>query len=245
MGTDDLPRIDLTGVRSSDTAWQMVVSALDQVGINWICYLLCSGYEDTLANGIENSVVYRTNYPKEFLAGFEPDASFLSNDVAMLSAISGKGILKWHDPALLEQATPEQIRQHQMACQAGLKVGVTISASCYSSDAGGTALYSRHLDGAGFDQMWARNECEILTILAALNEAMKKTFIPETLRLSRRELDVLSWLAAGLRPDEIADQLNIGYRTVDKYISSAKVKLKARTRDHAVCRAINFGLLAV
>jgi DNA-binding CsgD family transcriptional regulator len=53
----------------------------------------------------------------------------------------------------------------------------------------------------------------------------------------------LAWLAAGLRPDEIADRLVIGYRRVDKYVVIAKEKLRARTRDHAVARAVILGLI--
>ena len=42
------------------------------------------------------------------------------------------------------------------------------------------------------------------------------------------------WLSAGMTPSQIADHLKISASTIDKYVVSAKKKLNARTRDHAV-----------
>ena len=61
--------------------------------------------------------------------------------------------------------------------------------------------------------------------------------------LSPRERDVLTWLAAGLRPDQIAEKLGVSAGTIDKYIVNSKDKLSARTRDHAVARALMLGLI--
>lgn len=62
--------------------------------------------------------------------------------------------------------------------------------------------------------------------------------LPRVIGLAPREKETLELLVAGLRPDKIADQMGIGYRTVDKYINSAKRKLHARTRDQAVANAL-------
>ena len=61
--------------------------------------------------------------------------------------------------------------------------------------------------------------------------------------LAPRERDCLKLLAVGLRPEEIANRLGIGFRSVDKYINSARRKLKATTRDQVVVRALMLKLI--
>jgi LuxR family quorum sensing-dependent transcriptional regulator len=61
--------------------------------------------------------------------------------------------------------------------------------------------------------------------------------------LSRRELDILQWVAAGKRSDEIAEALDIAYSTVETYIQRACVKLDAVSRTHAVAEAIRAHLI--
>ena len=52
--------------------------------------------------------------------------------------------------------------------------------------------------------------------------------------LSKREHDVLSYIADGLVEKEIALKLGIGQGTVHSYITSMKNKMNALTRAHAV-----------
>lgn len=61
--------------------------------------------------------------------------------------------------------------------------------------------------------------------------------------LSRREREVLQFLAAGLRPDAIADRLRIARVTVDLHISRARRKLHARTPAEAIATAMRSGLV--
>ena len=61
--------------------------------------------------------------------------------------------------------------------------------------------------------------------------------------LTRRELDVLSLLAEGLRNAEIADRLVVSRRTVDHHVSAILRKLNARTRVEAVAAAGRLELL--
>ncbi|AOZ71013.1 hypothetical protein LPB142_10475 [Rhodobacter xanthinilyticus] len=56
--------------------------------------------------------------------------------------------------------------------------------------------------------------------------------------LTPRELDCLSYLAAGLRPAEICFRLGISEKTFEKHIARAKDRLRARTRDQAVAKAL-------
>lgn len=61
---------------------------------------------------------------------------------------------------------------------------------------------------------------------------------PMEAKLSPREVEVLKWLSGGLRNDRIAEKLGISLATVNFHVVSAKQKLGAQTREHAVATAI-------
>lgn len=64
-----------------------------------------------------------------------------------------------------------------------------------------------------------------------------------TVRLSPRELDVLSCAALGSTNSEIAAQLGLRESTIKAYLGAAMSKLDASTRHAAVARARRLGLL--
>ena len=59
--------------------------------------------------------------------------------------------------------------------------------------------------------------------------------------LSGREREVLLWLCAGYRVSMIADKLGISESAVNLYLKNARAKLRAKTREQAVARAIFSG----
>jgi LuxR family transcriptional regulator, maltose regulon positive regulatory protein len=60
--------------------------------------------------------------------------------------------------------------------------------------------------------------------------------------LTRRELEILAFVAAGKPNREIADQLVVTLDTVKKHVSNIFGKLGAANRTEAVARAREFGL---
>lgn len=61
--------------------------------------------------------------------------------------------------------------------------------------------------------------------------------------LSVRETECLKWLAGGLRTKEIAERMAIQPITVELHLRNARTKLGARTREHALARALATGVL--
>jgi DNA-binding CsgD family transcriptional regulator len=61
--------------------------------------------------------------------------------------------------------------------------------------------------------------------------------------LTKRETEVLHWVAKGKTGWEISNILHVAERTVTYHIENAKAKLGAATRGHAVARAISLELI--
>lgn len=61
--------------------------------------------------------------------------------------------------------------------------------------------------------------------------------------LSDRELEVLTLISEGLVKKEIADQLKIGYTTVDTHVGHIYEKLGVRNAPAAVAKAFKLGLI--
>ncbi len=86
-----------------------------------------------------------------------------------------------------------------------------------------------------------RHEAQILHLLAL--DVIETVFNFPSDSLSGDELDVLKMLASGLIPSVIAKQTGNCSRTVDALISSITTKLKSRTIEQAVARAVSTGFL--
>jgi DNA-binding NarL/FixJ family response regulator len=61
--------------------------------------------------------------------------------------------------------------------------------------------------------------------------------------LTRREIEILRLIAAGLKNHEIADQLFISLHNVKRHISNLYIKMNVRNRTEALKMASESGLL--
>ena len=74
---------------------------------------------------------------------------------------------------------------------------------------------------------------------ARLEQLRARGVPPRLSRLTPRERECLSWVAAGKTDWEIAQILNIAEQTVHEYVQNALIKLNATTRAQAVAIAIH------
>jgi DNA-binding CsgD family transcriptional regulator len=88
---------------------------------------------------------------------------------------------------------------------------------------------------------------ELQSIAAHLHDHVMRT---DTLtrslhrpRLSKREVEVLQWVAAGKSQQDVGDILSISNRTVEVHLRSIRHKLLALTTAQAVGRAVGLGLI--
>lgn len=95
----------------------------------------------------------------------------------------------------------------------------------------------------------ARSAIEIMGIYShhALQRALMEQKRHEATRapLTRREREIMQWVAAGKTDDEIGRILAISTATVHEHIESSKRKLDAFRRTYAVVQAIRFGEISI
>ncbi|MBX4958971.1 helix-turn-helix transcriptional regulator [Rhizobium lentis] len=71
-----------------------------------------------------------------------------------------------------------------------------------------------------------------------------ETMLPTETPLTRREMEILHYLAEGMTSMEISRMLKISNHTVDWYMNSLQAKLKAKNRQQAVALAFRHGLIS-
>ncbi|WP_298846251.1 LuxR C-terminal-related transcriptional regulator [uncultured Ruegeria sp.] len=70
------------------------------------------------------------------------------------------------------------------------------------------------------------------------------SLVDRELELTPRETEVLTLLAEGFRNERIADTLNLSEVTIRAHLQSARQKLQAPTRESALVRAMQLGLIS-
>ena len=72
---------------------------------------------------------------------------------------------------------------------------------------------------------------------------MQRSDASELEAFTLREIECLTWAAAGKSDAEIAVILELSAKTVDTHIEGAKRRMNASSRSHAVASAIRLGLI--
>jgi LuxR family transcriptional regulator, quorum-sensing system regulator SdiA len=94
------------------------------------------------------------------------------------------------------------------------------------------SLFSAFADRAFWRLMDITNKSGELELLANVDT-----------QLTKRELEVLNYLADGLTSNEMGQILEISSHTVDWYMNGIQDKLKAKNRQHVVATALRMGLI--
>jgi DNA-binding CsgD family transcriptional regulator len=62
--------------------------------------------------------------------------------------------------------------------------------------------------------------------------------------ITKREIEALEWAGEGKKPMEIASLMRISLEAVKAHLDSARYKLRALNRPHAVAKALRAGLIS-
>ena len=224
--------------------WTLITEALARHGVTSILYGAVAFRSEIATRKLMKSLFVKSNHPREFFEEFGTDA-LLDDDWTAEFCLKETEILRWHEQGQWEAASKEQIKRAEIERDLGLLVGVSIPACRFDTgQVGGIGLSMRDVPLNEFERHWAEHGGDIQLLCSLLDMGMRRGHIASVIDLSDRERECLTWLAAGMRPEQIANRLGIAKKTVDKYLVKARLKLKSNTPEHAVAKAMLFNLIS-
>ncbi|MFD2173428.1 helix-turn-helix transcriptional regulator [Rhodobacter lacus] len=202
---------------------------------------------DLLQLSYTDGVHYRHNYCREWEDAVGAE-SLIDNDYSVEAMDRGARMVEWMPSSdygsFLESLTPKQRHQFEIESDLGMTYGASLLLDGHRLGFSGIGIwFETQPSPEAFQREWARFGSELTAASNLLDAAVRGARPNLLVRLSPREIDCLSWLAQGLRPSEICWRLGISEKTFEKHIASAKGKLKARTRDQALAKAVLLHLL--
>ena len=236
---------DIANVETDQAFWDICEQALRDIGITGFGFGLVPYASDAEINGFSKAGFFKHTYPDEWSSVFA-QTSTLDQDITIELIIGGTSIALWNDSTLLEHASSEQINSDSVEKDLGMEFGVSLALARNGAGSAisGIGLWAGDVKSDDdFSCYWQEYRTQIQQIIHILVEGLRKSHAGLLVALTRRERDCLTYLAVGLRPVDICWKLKISEKTLEKYIKSAKDKLNARTRDHAVAKALVLNLI--
>jgi len=242
---DFLTRLNQT--RSANETWDETVSFMQSLGFERIMY----GYSGPHHAGEDLDVRTLSNYGDSYQERYLRERYYLHDPVvqhcvsSLTPRLIGVNALPyWPDRGLNLNAIQYRITREAAEC--GMKVGLAFPLrSAGPNPLAGISL-SNAMPFVEFEKFIA--ERKVTAHLAAVyaHTHIQMQFSSDAaagISLSPRELECLLWTAQGLSSKAVARRLNVSFKTVEFHIGNAMSKLQAKTRSHAVARAIAFGFL--
>jgi DNA-binding CsgD family transcriptional regulator len=172
---------------------------------------------------------------------------FVDNDVVINAMEMGAESFDWFPPSfrdVMRAMLPAQRRQIEAELDMGMMYGMSLSLGWADQQFSSMGMwFADQSSRKAFEKDWQHFGASLHMAAGVFDTYMRKTAPNTLIGLSPREVDCLAYLVCGLRPAQISDRMGISEKTFEKHIGSAKIKLRARTRDQAVAKAIVAGVL--
>lgn len=198
----------------------------------WLCYV------QMFYSSLEKPLMYLQNrFPEDWKVTYETKRYHLV-DPSWNHCRHSTVPFFWSD---LDNLTPDQQLMVDDARKHGLCSGVLIPFH-------GRAGYSLFWIMSSNDISISRDNLEnakrfAYEILPYMYEAVCRVVFGNKSILSKREKEVLYWIAEGLTTDQVSDKLFISSVTVEHHVKNACAKLDAKNRTQCVRIALNLGLI--
>lgn len=189
-----------------------------------------------------------TNYPSQFYDHYFREG-YQAIDPIISTLTNTPDVIAWDELFGSITLTEKQSRLTRDASHYGLTGGISFS---INAEPGESAVMSIVPDIAVSNDHFKASIPHIQIIAHAFHNKAKKLLIDRMLTaesshrkslLSQRESDVLHWIARGKTAWEIAHILAISQKSVEFYTNTAKNKLFATNRTHAVVKSLMMGLI--
>lgn len=156
---------------------------------------------------------------------------------------------RWRDTVIAFRSDPHRSRMERMMGEAmryGLEDGYIFPVHGRSGLLGNMSVGGRVVDLSPvemtlFDAVAKRVFWRFMEVTKKAEEFESAQSVDT--KMTRREMEVLNYLADGLTSNEISKVLNISNHTVDWYMNGIQDKLDAKNRQHVVALAFRHGLI--
>lgn len=231
----------LSSVETPDALMDIFEETTSDLGFS------CFAYHMVKVLGIGDLLpLVKTTYPDQWVNRYF-DQNYMGVDPVLKSSFDRALPYSWDEVVSTDDLSREQKSFFMEADDFKLRNGLSIPIQGYNGE---FALMSVVADGTECEAKKTieqhRHTLHLLTMY--LHNHASSMLVGEALKsykplLTRREKEVLRWVASGKTTWEISEILSIGETTTLTHIENAKRKLDVPSRTQAVVKAICLGLI--
>ncbi len=231
--------------RTLEELFAHLESFADKLEFFQLAYTLLPSFYQPGAN--RHPPINHTTYDGSWMEHYT-DNRYDLEDSALKHCQSGSDApYVWPHFCDFDQLSPKERRVFLEAWEVGIRHGFTLP---MRSSGDGIGILSLSFDGSEreFENFYASRRKAAETFAYSFNEAVNSHFAkhfgkPHLPRLTHREKETIRWLAAGCTYGKTAEKMKVCVGTVQKHVSAAIRKLKARNSTHACALAVRWGMI--
>jgi len=212
---------------------------VDLLGFERFSYQLLKSPEGPRPN------LYLNSYPAEWTKRYV-EQNHVSND--MISRFAARVVrpFSWLEVGRFDDLTEDQKSVFNEASEFGIKIGGTVP---IHGPGLAKALFTvvSGLPDAEFTKLFAARRHEVQIMATYAHERLMALGmlnpLPSNLKLTPRELEIMTWAARGKTRWETSEVLSLSQATVKSHLDNACRKLNASNKTHATAVALIHGLI--
>nr|WP_246745986.1 MULTISPECIES: LuxR family transcriptional regulator [unclassified Ciceribacter] len=193
-------------------------------------------------------LVLAGRWPERWLETYVAKKYIVSDPTVRYLGVAQRGF-RWREALSAFRSDPHRTRMERMmsdAARFGLEDGYIFPIHSRNGLLGNMSIGGKGADLSPMEM--ALFDAVAKRVFWRYLEVTKKAAELENVRnveakLTRREMEVLSYLADGMTSNEISKVLAISNHTVDWYMNGIQDKLNAKNRQHVVALAFRRGLI--
>lgn len=234
---------DTNNAQSAERIFELFQEQLAEIGFDRVLYTLATDHNSI---GIKAGHGIMRNYPEDWMRHYT-EQKYEAIDPVIKHAFMSNRPFIWDDMHKIMPFTQEQKKlineSKESKLYSGIGLGIhgpnnEVVAMGFASSSTGVDLRP---DSVSMVKALANQFHHAYTEFARKQGAPKPT--PFNINLTRKELEVLKWTAAGKSNSVIAEILHISENTVDYHMRQIFKKLDVNDRILAVVKAITYGLV--
>lgn len=204
----------------------------------------CSGYGYQLARNssavsVAQTHLFITDYPDEWIRKYSREKYYLIDPIVQ-RALGRRKSFAWNGKLGFEKLTAKQTRMLKEAAQFGIKQGVTVPIHGPNFE---FSLFTVISNDGSITADESENDLNIVAQIIGHNThaLILEHLLPgkdaDEVRLTKRETEVLNWVALGKTSWEISRITGLSEATINFHIRRIFTKLRVTNRCQAVAKA--------